>query len=438
MTPAYNVSGNMTTMPQPAAPTSSFTGIYDAWNRMTEVDSGGSPVGQYQYDGRHRRIVAATTQTRHFYFTNDWQDVEQRVGSATTMDQQHVWGIRYIDELICRDDATPARLYATQDAIFSVTALTDTSGVPKQYMTYDPYGTDHIFDGAWTSAADAFDWVCRFTGRKYDLETGGYSYRMRQYLPHLAVFVSRDPIILNGDISLYQYVGSTPLVLVDPFGLQAEPAARAETETRKIDDCTVEVALADEGYWKTHRLTTPNACSSYGILGCYANVFNREPDANGNPGNPHEGVIANFPSIRGPIGTGQIADAAPNYPGYKLANDPSLPTKNPDDAAKNRYAYNGGRGVAPGRNDDKNFHDLFADAMNRALDQARQNCTGKCGCQTVTVVFTCHDPQSEAWGQQLFTHHQQDWVNKGDPKSRWQKATPAATTLCGMSKVIRC
>ncbi len=78
VTPAYDAAGNMTTMPQPGTPTTSYAAIYDAWNRMTEVDSGGSPVGQYQYDGRHRRVVSVTSQTRHFYFTDSWQDIEQR------------------------------------------------------------------------------------------------------------------------------------------------------------------------------------------------------------------------------------------------------------------------------------------------------------------------------------------------------------------------
>ena len=43
-TPAYDAAGNMTTMPQVAAPTSSFTATYDAWNRMTSVSNSGGTV----------------------------------------------------------------------------------------------------------------------------------------------------------------------------------------------------------------------------------------------------------------------------------------------------------------------------------------------------------------------------------------------------------
>ena len=48
------------------------------------------------------------------------------------MDKQYVWGIRYIDELVCRDDATPRRLYACQDANFNVTSITNTSGTVQE------------------------------------------------------------------------------------------------------------------------------------------------------------------------------------------------------------------------------------------------------------------------------------------------------------------
>src|SRR4029453_16005262 len=35
--PAYDRNGNMTTMPQPATPTSGYTSTYDAWNRLVKL-----------------------------------------------------------------------------------------------------------------------------------------------------------------------------------------------------------------------------------------------------------------------------------------------------------------------------------------------------------------------------------------------------------------
>jgi hypothetical protein len=59
VTPAYDAAGNMTTIPQPATLTSSYTATYDAWNRLVQlVDATSSQtVQQYQYDGRNYRTV---------------------------------------------------------------------------------------------------------------------------------------------------------------------------------------------------------------------------------------------------------------------------------------------------------------------------------------------------------------------------------------------
>src|SRR5262249_25895178 len=40
VTPAYDAAGNMTTMPQPASPASSYTATYDAWNRPITLFAG--------------------------------------------------------------------------------------------------------------------------------------------------------------------------------------------------------------------------------------------------------------------------------------------------------------------------------------------------------------------------------------------------------------
>ena len=59
-TPTYDAAGNMTSMPQPASPGQSYSATYDAWNRLVQLTSGGTVVGQYQYDGMNRRTVKST------------------------------------------------------------------------------------------------------------------------------------------------------------------------------------------------------------------------------------------------------------------------------------------------------------------------------------------------------------------------------------------
>jgi YD repeat-containing protein len=117
---------------------------------MAKISNSSGTVATYAYDGRSRRIVKTTSaERRHFYFTNQRQDLEERVGTSTSMDKQYVWGIRYVDELICRDDATPERLYACQDANYNLTAIVDTSGNVQERYLFDPYGNRTVMNASW-------------------------------------------------------------------------------------------------------------------------------------------------------------------------------------------------------------------------------------------------------------------------------------------------
>jgi hypothetical protein len=54
--PVQDARGNMTSFPKPFDPANSFSAVYDAWNRMVEVESGQTTVGRYHFDGLNRRI----------------------------------------------------------------------------------------------------------------------------------------------------------------------------------------------------------------------------------------------------------------------------------------------------------------------------------------------------------------------------------------------
>ena len=65
VTPVYNKAGNMTTIPQPADPTSSCTATYDAWNRLVKLVDGANTVSEYEYDGVKRRTIPKELRLRH-------------------------------------------------------------------------------------------------------------------------------------------------------------------------------------------------------------------------------------------------------------------------------------------------------------------------------------------------------------------------------------
>jgi len=62
-----------------------------------------------------------------------------------------------------------------------------------------------------------------YAGYRLDPESGLYQVRYRHYHPTLGRWIQRDPIKYGGGSpNLYQYVGSSPIQLIDPLGLEAK------------------------------------------------------------------------------------------------------------------------------------------------------------------------------------------------------------------------
>jgi RHS repeat-associated protein len=226
----------------PGTPGTPYAATYDAWNRLVIIKEGENKVAEYEYDGAKRRIIKKTysggqlDETRHFCYSDPdrWQVLEERVGQSSDPDCQFVWGLRYIDDLVLRDRDTsqPAngaldeRLYALEDALFSVVALTDDTGTIQERYAYHGYGTPEFFGSDFTPTVGGseFDSVYTFTGRRYDPETGSYHYRNRYYQPRLGRFVGRDPMAYEtGDSNAYRYVLNAPQNRADPEGLYIYP-----------------------------------------------------------------------------------------------------------------------------------------------------------------------------------------------------------------------
>jgi RHS repeat-associated protein len=236
VTPAYSRAGNMTTLPQPADPTASYTATYDAWNRLVKLADGADTVSEYAYDGAKRRIVQKSyaggvlDETRHLYYTepSSWQVLEERVGTSpdsADADRQFVWGRRYIDDLVLRDRDTDAngsldeRLYTLQDANWNVTAIVDDDEDVQERYACSACGTPLYLSSVFVPQPAAFDWETIYCGYCYQLETGLFHVRNRVYSPKLGAWVQRDPIgYLASDENLYCYARSNPLTHTDPNG----------------------------------------------------------------------------------------------------------------------------------------------------------------------------------------------------------------------------
>jgi RHS repeat-associated protein len=219
---AEDAAGNMTKVPKPDNWGAGYDLKYDAWNRLVEVkNSGGSTVATYGYDGLNRRITKTVgSNTRHYYYTDQWQIIEERVNTSTSPDRQFVWGLRYTDDLILRDRGSE-RLYVVQD-YFQPTAVTDEAGDVLERYGYEAYGTTRVMDLNFDTqtAGSSYEWETRFGAYRWDAETNLYQVRNRYLHPKLGRWVSRDPIGESGGYNLYLCVGNTPTNYIDALGLQ--------------------------------------------------------------------------------------------------------------------------------------------------------------------------------------------------------------------------
>ncbi|MEO1227147.1 MAG: RHS repeat-associated core domain-containing protein, partial [Pseudomonadota bacterium] len=105
--------------------------------------------------------------------------------------------------------AAGTRRFLHADAVGSVVAVTDAAGLVAERHGYGPYG----------EGASATGVAFRFTGHRYDPETGLYYMRARYYSASLGRFLSPDPIGYGDGPNLYRYVGNSPVSFVDPTGL---------------------------------------------------------------------------------------------------------------------------------------------------------------------------------------------------------------------------
>lgn len=224
---------------------------WDYQNRLRNVSrkSDGAIVAVYSYDALGRRMRKVVTNsgaingTTDFYL-DDWRELEERNGTDALV-QQYVYGI-YIDEPLVLDrnlgggdTATgpgDQRLFYHQNTLFSVFALTDSTGKIVEGYQYDAYGRETVYKPGPNAVVDfdgddvvtpgglsALGNPFIFTGRRYDPETGQHYYRTR-YLDHMAGrFISRDTIGVWRDRANlgngYAYVGNRPDTSTDPSGM---------------------------------------------------------------------------------------------------------------------------------------------------------------------------------------------------------------------------
>ncbi|HEX7449814.1 MAG TPA: RHS repeat-associated core domain-containing protein [Pirellulales bacterium] len=257
----YDAAGNMITMPQATSPTTNYSALYDAWNRLTSVMAGTSAIETIAFDGITRRISTTVSgTTRHFYYSISWQVLEERIGSTVTPDRQFLWGCRGASDLLLRDRGSE-RLYAMQDDVSSTLGVVDASGEVRARYAYRPYGTVIFYDSSYAIIpSDTFEWETLCSGHRWDSAISLYITLRRVYHPILGQWGQRDRAFHIPETNLYLYTASNPLNFADRLGNVAARIRRPngdwndifndflENGSRHGDDC-VDIPFEEFHEW---------------------------------------------------------------------------------------------------------------------------------------------------------------------------------------------
>ncbi len=216
-------------------------------SRSPRVNRAGILIADYHYDALGRRVekvVAAGTTTRYLLDGVEVVEEYDAVGN---------WQARYvyedgIDRPRCMDRADIAdvngnqnttevlRFHYHQQALGSVTEVTQPTGAVVEWVTYDVYGQPIIRDqqgNVITQSAIANPYL--FTGREYDAEDALYFYRASTYDPSLGRFLQRDPLGYRDGPNAYQCCRDRVMTATDPLGREGVDANRRyrSEETRE-------------------------------------------------------------------------------------------------------------------------------------------------------------------------------------------------------------
>jgi RHS repeat-associated protein len=195
----YDANGNLTSDP-------ATTYTWDARNRLVAL-TGPTPAS-FRYDPLGRRVEKAINGSTTRFLYDRLNPILEAPDKGLTVTL--LTGLS-LDEYLTRTDAAGLQGLLA-DALGGTLALTDPAGAAVTAYSYEPFGGTAITSG---SSGNAF----QYTAREND-GTGLYYYRARYYHPGLQRFISEDPIGLRGGLNFYVYAGNSPILNIDPLGLE--------------------------------------------------------------------------------------------------------------------------------------------------------------------------------------------------------------------------